>query len=386
MSITKHFMALFAALAIIGAVPSLAMADDNYCSKTAGKLYDACSFDIEDDLSETQANCINVIDKDERTKCKDKADKIYKRDGRTCDDQWEARLADCGRIGEKRYKNPLLNPNKTFIDPDEIGTTYDPNPYVNMTVGHTFVLRAGEDFEETVIVHVTDEIREAAGYNGEPVLCRIVVDAAVIAEPDGMGGIEWEAEEVTDDYFAQTTNGNVYYCGEISRNFKNDHLDNLDGSFFSGIKFAKAGVLMRQNPEAGQVDRQEYAIGEAEDVVKYKNLSAVPKTEEGGQNPNDPAFECIGQEIGDCLKTKDSSALEPETTEFKYYLKDVGFVLAVEMEDGEVTGEREELVCVGNSLDVLSTPACGLGTPTDIAELLETLCELSPKAFCPDET
>jgi len=385
MSMTRYLMTLFATLVILGAAPGLAMAADNYCSRTAEKLYEACSFDIEDDLSETKANCINVIDKDERAKCKDKAEKTYKRDGRTCGDQWEARLADCKRIGKKRYNNPLLNPNKTFIDPDEIGTTYDPNPYVNMTVGHTYVLRAGEDFEETVVVHVTDEIREAEGYNGEPVLCRIVVDAVVIAEPDGMGGIEWEPEEVTDDYFAQASNGNVYYCGEISRNFEDGYLDNLDGSFFSGVEFAKAGVLMRQNPEVGQVDRQEYAIGEAEDVVKYINLSAVPKSKEGGQNPNDPAFECIGEAIGDCLKTKDSSALEPESTEFKYYLRDVGFVLAVAKEDGEITGEREELVCVGDSLDVLSTPACDLGDPADVANLLETLCELSPKAFCPDE-
>ena len=252
-----------------------------------------------------------------------------------------------------------------------------------MTVGHTYVLRAGEDFEETVIVHVTDEVREAEGYNGEPVRCRIVVDAVVIAEPDGMGGIEWEPEEVTDDYFAQSDNGNVYYCGEISRNFEDGYLDNLDGSFFSGVEFAKAGVLMRQNPDAGQVDRQEYAIGEAEDVVKYISLSAIPKSKEGGQNPNDTAFECIGGAVGDCLKTKDFSALEPESTEFKYYLKDVGLVLAIAMEDGEITGEREELVCVGDSLDVLYTAACNLGDADDVDRLLETLCELSP-AFCPE--
>jgi len=375
-------MALFAALAILGAAPGLAMAADDYCSQTAEKLYKACTSDIEDDLFETKANCINVIEKDDRVECKDKAKKRYTRGERTCEDQREARLADCGRIGEARYKNPLLKPTRTFIDPDEIGTTYEPNPYVNMTVGHTFVLRAGEDFEETVVVHVTDEIREAEGYD-EPVRCRVVVDAAVIAESDGEGGIDWIPEEVTDDYFAQSGNGNVYYCGEISRNFEEEYLDNLDGSFFSGVGFAKAGVLMRQDPKVGQVDRQEYAIGEAEDVIKYINLSAVPKAKEGGQNPNDPAFECIGEAIGDCLKTKDSSALEPETTEFKYYLKNVGFVLAVEMEDGEVTGEREELVCVGESLGVLYTADCNLGNEDDVDRLLETLCKLSP-AFCPE--
>ena len=71
MRITRHLMTLFAALAIIGAAPGLAMAADNYCSKTANKLNKACLFDIEDDLYETQANCINVIDKDDRAKCKE---------------------------------------------------------------------------------------------------------------------------------------------------------------------------------------------------------------------------------------------------------------------------------------------------------------------------
>ena len=101
-----------------------------------------------------------------------------------------------------------------------------------------------------------------------------------------------------------------------------------------------------------------------------------------GQNPNDPAFSCIGNTTGDCLKTFDSSALDPESTEFKYYRKDIGFVLAVSMEDGEIDGEREELVCVGDSIDILSTTACGLN---DVESLLDKLCELSPEAFCQED-
>ena len=49
------------------------------------------------------------------------------------------------------------------------------------------------------------------------------------------------------------------------------------------------------------------------------------------------------------------------------------------MEDGELTGEREELVCLGDSLEVLSEPECGLA---DAEVLLEELCRLSPDAFC----
>ena len=52
------------------------------------------------------------------------------------------------------------------------------------------------------------------------------------------------------------------------------------------------------------------------------------------------------------------------------------------MEDGEITGEREELVCIGDSIEILSDPACGIDDPE---ELLEELCEVAPDAFCNDD-
>ncbi len=355
----------------------------NYCTQTARTLYRACHFDTLDDFNETKANCINIIDDEAREECFDTVRSELGGELQSCKDQKNARRDVCDSIGEQRYADPLKDPNITFVDPDDIGEGVDPNPYVNMTVGHTYVLRAGEDFEETVVVHVTDEVREAEGYDGEPVLCRVVVDAVMILEEDeDEGTSEWIGEEVTDDYFAQDTTGIVYYCGEISRNYEDDYLVNLDGSFFSGVDHAKAGVLMRQAPAVGQVDRQEYAIAEAEDLVEYISLSAAPGLDEGGQNMNDPSFGCIGDGIteGDCLKTFDTSALDPESTEFKYYRAGVGFVLATSLEDGEFDGEREELLCVGDSLDVLSS--CGL---SEVEGLLEKLCELSPEAFCEDE-
>jgi len=59
-------------------------------------------------------------------------------------------------IGGGRYENPLLDldPDITCIDPDDVGTGYDANQYVNIEAGYTQVLRTGKDFKETVIVHV----------------------------------------------------------------------------------------------------------------------------------------------------------------------------------------------------------------------------------------
>ena len=234
-----------------------------------------------------------------------------------------------------------------------------------------------------MIVYVTDEVREAEGADGEAVNCRVVFDVGLVYEEDEdePGVFEWVVDEYTDDYFAQDEDGIVYYCGEISRNFEDGYLDNLDGSFFSGVESAKAGVLMRNGIDGGEVDRQEYAIAEAEDLVEYLDEMAVPSDVGGDfQNPNS-LYQCMGSP-GNCRKTRDSSALEPESTEFKYYIAGVGFVLAVAIEDGEITEEREELVCHGGSLDILTTPECGF-EEEQAEELVEKLCEVAPQVFCP---
>ena len=58
------------------------------------------------------------------------------------------------------------------------------------------------------------------------------------------------------------------------------------------------------------------------------------------------------------MKTFDFAPIDPESTDCKYYLPGTGLVLAVGMEDRELSGEREDLVCVGDSLDILDDPSC----------------------------
>jgi hypothetical protein len=277
-----------------------------------------------------------------------------------------ARQAACELLGENRYQDPLTAPENVFIDPDAIPGTYPPNSYVSLAAGHTYVLNAGEDGEETVVVHVTDETREILGVD-----CRVVLDVVVEQATEG-GAVEYEAVEVTDDWFAQDETGNVYYCGEISRNFEDGILRDIEGSFEAGRDFAMAGELIRAFPAALESHRQEYSLGEAEDIVRYVATMTAPGDDEGGDNE---AFPCSPDL---CLKTLEFSPLEPESAEFKYYLPGTGFVLAVAMEDGEVTGEREELVCLGDSLEVLEDPACGIESPQ---ALLDALCTQSA-VFC----
>lgn len=397
MKIQKLLIIFLAGLTMNGILPGQAIAKGyghgaNFCSQTARTVFHACHFDVLDDYNESRANCINIEDDDERAECINDTKEAKWEDWKSCKSQKDARLDVCDLIGEDRYADPLQDPSITFVDLENSNEPSTLNRFVNLSVGHTYVLRAGEDFEETVIVHVTDEVREVEREGLDPVKCRVVVDAVMVREEAEEEGEEdeWVVDELTDDYFAQAAVGNpldddgnlvdsnVYYCGEISRNYEDDYLVNLDGSFFSGVEHAKAGVLTRQHPMVGQVDRQEYAVAEAEDLVEYVDLYANLDDVEVSE---DFDYECSGEDDGDCLKTFDTSALEPDSTEFKYYKAGLGFILAIGLEDGEVE-DREELVCVGESLAVLADESCGL---EDVDVLLEKLCELSPNAFCVEE-
>jgi hypothetical protein len=165
----------------------------------------------------------------------------------------------------------------------------------------------------------------------------------------------------------------VIYCGEVSRNYEDGILRDLDGSFEAGMDYAKSGILMLYTPIDGLAHRSEFAPGEAEDMIQYASASSGPAEDEGGDNL---AFPCGAT---GCLRTYDFSPLSPESSEFKFYRAGLGFVLAVGMQDGEVV-EREELVCSGDSLEVLNE--CGIA---DVDTLLEELCKISPDAFCDEE-
>ena len=343
------------------------------CEKSAGSMLRACYYDVRDDLNETVASCQHIADRGDRRACYSSAYSAKAEDSEECGAVYEARVEACDVLDEDRYDpDPLLDPNNIFVHPDTPVLT---NPYVSVEEGHTYVLRVGEigeDPEELVVVHVTGQTRDVLD-----VPCRIVVDIGFEVEVDG-DEVEYTVVEATDDLFALNTAGDVIYCGEVSRNFDEDGvLRDLDGSFEAGIEWAKAGTLMFQIPIPGLAHRTEFAPGEAEDIIKYVTFAGGPTEDQGDEVEG---FECAGG----CLQTFDFAPLDPESTEFKFYLPDIGFVLAVGMEDGEVV-EREELACVGESLDTLYDAQCGIGDAEEVDALIEELCKVSPDAFCADD-
>ena len=336
------------------------------CERTAQAMHKACLFEVGATLHSTLASCLN-LGEGERESCTEEARNARVEDSDLCGEQLDARQDVCEVLNEFRYRDPLSSSSITFVHPNEIGGKgFSPNPYVSLVAGQTQVVRAGEDWNELGVITVTDQTRTING-----VECRVVLDVAVETSTEE-GTVAYEPAEVTDDWYAQDSVGNVYYCGELSRSYEDGTLRDLSGSFEAGRELAKGGLLVKAMPDVGDAHRQEYALGEAEDVVEYVDVNATPTAAEGGENPR---FHCGGK----CLKTFEHNPLEPESTELKYYVPNVGFVLAVPMEDGESTGEREELVCVGDSLDVLDSAECGIADPP---ALREQLCKLAPDAFC----
>ncbi len=326
-------------------------------------MLQACRHDLQDNLKTVNANCTNLSDPSERNACRRDARASGLEESHDCKEQYEARIEACDLLGEYRYDpDPLLNPSIQFVDPDGVVPGSD-NPYVSLVAGRTLVVRAGE---ETGVIHVTGDTREIQG-----VRCRVVIDVALAAEVNEEDGtVDYVPIEVTDDWIAQDQEANLYYCGELSRNYEDGVLRDLDGSFEAGRDYAKSGALIMASPAVGSAHRQEFALGEAEDIVQYLDTAAFPESE-------NPLFPCSS--AGGCLMSYEFSPLEPAVSEFKYYIPGIGFVLAEALEDGELTGEREQLVCVGDSLAILQDPGCAIEDPD---ALIETLCKVAPDAFC----
>jgi hypothetical protein len=122
--------------------------------------------------------------------------------------------------------------------------------------------------------------------------------------------------EDTFDWYAQDRDGNVWYFGEATKEFKDGTVDTA-GSFESGANGALPGIMMPAHPQVGDQYRQEYAKGVAEDAGEVLSLTGAETTPLTG-----PAK--------DLLVTKDSDQLDPTGPgEKKYYARGVGLILTV---------------------------------------------------------
>ena len=311
-----------------------------YCTATAKAAHTACIREKQDDYNIAVGNCINVSDDEERSDCYQEAKSEYKEAKEECKDQYEARRDVCEDLGEERY-DPEIIPSE-FVNPADIGSQSVPaNLYFPLVSGNKWLYKVTVDGEitETNSVRVLDETVMIEG-----VECVVVHDIVYEGniDPDSPG--DALMVEDTYDWYAQDKDGNVWYFGERSlaregcpeeESDCDSYLLSEEGSWKTGVDDAKQGIIMFADPSAeiGTLYRQEFALGDAED------LGQVISTE--AQAPADVrplTFPCTESGAGVCLQTKDFTPIEPDAFAYKYYKADIGVVLEDEIND---EGERE---------------------------------------------
>jgi hypothetical protein len=273
----------------------------NFCLMTSEASQRSCQAGAQSDRWLAIAKCDNLSNAADRKACQQQAQADFKDAMLSCDAQNDARDAVCKQIGGAPY-DPVINPQN-------FSATIT-NQYLPMTPGTTFVYES--NFGEHNEVFVTNNTRQILGAD-----CREVRDTVKV------NGVPTED---TLDWFCQDTAGNVWYFGENAKQLADGLIVGVEGSWTGGVDGAKPGIAMKAHPAVGDVYRQEYLPGVAEDMGEVLSLTESVTVPFGS--------------FSNCLKTKDTSPLEPGAVEHKFYCPGVGLVRIVDL----TTGETSDLI------------------------------------------
>jgi hypothetical protein len=190
------------------------------------------------------------------------------------------------------------------------------NPYFPLPVGRTLVYRGVSDGERQVDrVRVTDETK--------------VIEGITATVAHDVVFTEGTKDEVTNDWYAQDDQGNVWYLGEDTKALLGGGRVDRSGSWEAGVNGAKPGLIMEADPLPPDAYRQECLSGEAEDmawVVDRGGSLTVP-------------YGTVHQ----VLRTFEFARIEPNVVSEKRYAPGLGIVVERDVHGGD---EHFELVKV----------------------------------------
>jgi hypothetical protein len=199
------------------------------------------------------------------------------------------------------------------IDPANFVDRID-NRYFPLEPGTVFRLRGvTEDGIENETVRVTDRTRTVMG-----------VRTTVVKDVMRTNG---DISERTHDWYAQDREGNVWYFGEATAEYKNGKILNRHGSWEAGRDGALPGIIMNATPQVTDSFRQEFYEGEAEDmfwVVATGETRSIP----------------LGR-FDDTVRVLEWTPLEPKVVVTKTYAPGVGLV-----SERALSGGKEDVVLV----------------------------------------
>lgn len=224
-------------------------------------------------------------------------------------------LTGCGQEGEPspktapsaRVPSEIPTPDP---DPDDFVDAID-NPYLPYAPGTRWVYEnTSSEGDERIVVTVTHRTRVVQGV-------RTTVVRDTVTDEDG------NLVEDTYDWFAQDTAGNVWYFGEDTTAY-DEGKPTTAGSWEAGVDGAQAGIVMLADPRPGDRYAQEYYKGEAEDRAEVLAVDAEVDVPFGSYTS--------------MVKTADTTPLEPDVEEHKYYAEGVGFVYEEKVRGGDDRG------------------------------------------------
>jgi hypothetical protein len=200
------------------------------------------------------------------------------------------------------------------LDPADFVGVID-NPFLPMPVGAHWRYEGESEGEiETVDITVTGDRKTILGISAF-----VVRDTVTIGE---------ELVEDTYDWFAQDKAGNVWYLGENVEDYDNGQVVSTAGSWEAGVNGALPGIVMPAAPASGDVYRQEFYPGEAEDMMEIIAVGAALTVRTG-------AFD-------DVVTTRDWTPLDPDTIEEKSYARGVGKIREAKTAGGNGFAELVE--------------------------------------------
>lgn len=229
--------------------------------------------------------------------------------------------------------------------PDLSAATFLPgapidNRYFPVVTGSTAVLKAeGTDDEGATFTERSELTGMGAGRVLMGVQTQTVLDRAY---EDGL------LVEETHDYYAQDTDGNVWYFGEDVTNYVYDDSGalvdtNSASSWLAGVNGALPGFIMPADPQLGFAYFQEFAAADGAldqaEILALDRVLSVP----------------YGDFTG-VLVVAETTQLEPGVIELKYYAPGIGLIREDEGVD-EAFGNPERVFQLTSVAPVPLPPA-----------------------------
>jgi hypothetical protein len=293
---------------------------DSNCSQTSRLMRKACNAELRDDYLVEFGKCLNEATKRDQRRCERRVQQTVADSQAECADQFEVRQDVCRAVGQAPYDPSFLSDD---FDTD-LATLTTPNPLFPLSVGYHWMLSDGA---ETIDIEVLDETKLISG-----VTCFVIRDTV---------SVNGELVEDTNDWFAHAKDGAVWYCGEEVKDYESfdgdlpklAELISIDGSFKVGRDGARPGVSFPALPEVGSVYRQEFSLGNAEDVAEI-----LATDYSYGTNPELDLLvpEALADMLcnNDCVVVLEYSPLDPGALGRKYYAPGIGFFLETAPEEG----------------------------------------------------